>query len=68
MSKFQVAIIAQNVWANNWSHLYTFIDLWATANELTVCSHQVKQFLSEVVSLRVKNSRNFLPPERLYLK
>ena len=68
MAKFQVAVLAHNIWANSWPHPFTFIDLWATANGLTVCSDQVKQFLSEVVSLRVKNSRNLLHPERLYPK
>ena len=66
--QYEVSTLAHNVWANNWPHLHTFIDLWAIANGLTVCSDQVKQFLSKIVSLRVKNSRNLLCPERLYPK
>lgn len=53
---------------NNWPHLHIFIDLWATANVLTVYSCQVKQFLSKLVSFRMKNSQNLLLPERLYPK
>ena len=60
-AKLQVATLAHNVWANNWPHLYT-------ANGLTIGSDKVKQFLSEVVSLRVKASWNLLHPERLYPK
>ena len=54
--------------ANNWPHLHIFIDLWATANGMTVYSGQVKQFLSKLVSFSVKNSWNLLPPERSYPK
>ena len=52
--QYEASTLAHNVWANNWPHLHTFIDLWAIANGLTVCFNQVKQFLSKIVSLRVK--------------
>ena len=57
-----------SVWANTWPHLHSFIDLWATANALTVYSGRVKQFFPKVVSFRVKNPRNLLPPDKLYPK
>ena len=43
--------LAENVLAKNWPHCHNFIDLWATVNGLIICSGQVKQFLSKVVSL-----------------
>ena len=57
-----------SVWANTWPHLHSFIDLWATANALTVYSGRVKQFFPKVVSFRVKNPCNLLPPDKLYPK
>ena len=67
-AKLHAVILAENVLANNWPHLHTFVDLWATANELTICSGQVKQLLTKLVSFRVKNSWDLLPPKRLYPK